>query len=106
MRGRTIAALRIAQNSRELTRKPMPHALLAFLMTDGALTYWIRSRHWMEKDGPDRVQLTTTGLDVCAASLAGVGPISTSEVIVDQWLHRMLYGDEVAYLVGTFAVEL
>ncbi len=93
VKGMTIAAFRIAQNTSELSNQYMDAKLLRFLCSKRAIEYWIE-KQWLvaNKNNQNQLKLSRKGIEKCSEDLDK----STSEEKVMEWTTRMLKGDDVA----------
>ncbi len=103
MRAMTIAAFRIAQNNTQLSQQSMDIDLLEFLLANStsAVGHWQRKRRLHRSDAFYR--LTPIGITECQNTLLGLtGAYNTTERKVQEWIDRMLSGDNVATRHHTF----
>ena len=96
-RGRTIAALRLAQGDvTVLTNAEMRRDILSTLMSPRAVSYWLNDKGWLVKSrkigSVQLVRLTDAGLLTCASSLAGGSEVSTTTEIVAAKRKQMMLG--------------
>lgn len=96
-RGRTIAALRLAQGDvTDLTDAEMRRDVLSALMSPRAVSYWLNDKGWLAKSrkvgAVQLVRLTDAGLLTCANSLAGGSEVSTTVEIVKAKRKQMMLG--------------
>lgn len=106
MRALTIAAFRVAQNNTQLSIRAMDRELLLFLVAGSAtaLSYWVTEGRLTESSAG--YALTATGLVECQNTLLGqVGSYSTTEEAVQEWVVRMLCGDNVATQSRAFSAS-
>lgn len=103
MRAMTIAAFRLAQNNSQLSTRVMNAELLHHLVagSDTALAHWKgKGRLALTLCG---YSLTPSGLAECQNTLLGLaGAYSTNEAKVQEWVIRMINGDQVAQNPRTF----
>ena len=84
-RPRTIAAFYAAQGQQRLTSAPMRRDVLKHVMSQTAVSYWLRKGWLIKADKIGRIellQLTDAGLQLCDASN---GP----SLLVSKWLKHM-----------------
>ena len=89
----TIAAFRVAQNSRTLSTRRMNADLLKFLMagSTSAISHWKKKERLVKT--PAGFELTAAGIRECTDSLEGrTRGFNTSEVEVNKWVQWMLGG--------------
>lgn len=103
MRALTIAAFRVAQNNIQLSTRSMNGELLLHLLAGSTTAL----RHWLDKlrllPTSDGYALTPEGLAECQNTLLGLaGAYSTTEAKVQEWVVRLIRGDQVATQVRTF----
>lgn len=97
-RGRTIAALRLAQGDvPALTNAEMRRDVLSALMSPRAVSYWLNEKGWLEKTkmvgDVQLIRLTDSGLVTCANCLAGGSEVpTTSKIVADKRKQMMLGG--------------
>ena len=97
MRAMTIAAFRLALNDVELNQAEMDKQLLVFLLAGSttAINHWKKNGRLLDTE--NGIRLTEAGIEECAKSLGGEARgYNTSEAKVDEWMVRMLNGDDVA----------
>lgn len=97
VRALTIAAFRVAQNNTQLSTRTMDRELLLFLVAGSttALSYWAKEGRLTESAAG--YALTPAGLAECQNTLLGqAGGYSTTEEAVQEWVVRLLCGDNVA----------
>lgn len=97
MRSMTIAAFMVTQNNATIDDQLMDGNILFFLMAGSisAINHWKREGRLEEGEGG--YYLTTGGLEECSKSLNGLTRgYNTSAEKVQEWVVRMLNGDEVA----------
>lgn len=97
MRALTIAAFRVAQNNTQLSTRNMDGDLLLYLITGStsALGHWIDKGRLSPVSGG--YALTPVGLAECQNTLLGLaGAYSTTETKVQEWVNRLINGDQVA----------
>lgn len=104
MRALTIAAFRVAQNQTQLSTRAMDGELLLYLLAGSATALG----HWVSKGRLSQLQsgyqLTPTGLVECQDTLLGqAGSYNTTETKVQEWVTRLVHGDEVVSLRRTFS---
>ena len=96
-RGRTIAAFLIVQGCPSvLSEAEMRRDMLTGLMSPRAVDYWLNEQQWLEKTRKigrvQLVRLTESGLVTCQNSLSGGGSVSTTPMLVTDWVRRMKNG--------------
>lgn len=97
VRAMTIAAFRLAQNNTDLSSCMMDASLLKYLMADSESAI----RHWVKQGRMEStvsgVRLSQEGINECFSSIEGsTRGYNTSELKVQEWINRMLDGDQVA----------
>jgi hypothetical protein len=107
-RGRTIAALHLAQGDvAVLTNAEMRRDVLSALMSPRAVAYWLNEKGWLEKSrkvgNVQLLRLTDAGLTTCANCLAGGSEVPTTFEIVAGKRKQMMLGG-AGTKVRTFAV--
>lgn len=103
MRALTIAAFRVAQNNTQLSTRGMNGELLLHLLAGSttALNYWVGKGHLSPASAG--YALTPQGLAECQNTLLGLaGAYSTTEAKVQEWVTRVVNGDQVATQRRTF----
>lgn len=95
-RGRTIAALRLAQGDvTVLTNAEMRRDVLSTLMSPSAVSYWL-NKGWIVKSRKvgtiQMVRLTAEGEKTCSNSLAGGSEVPTTLEIVAAKRKQMVLG--------------
>lgn len=103
MRALTIAAFRPAQNNAQLSTRSMNGELLLHLLagSESALGYWVDQGRLSQLAFD--YALTPAGLAECQNALLGLaGSYSTTEEKVQEWVARMVSGDDVATQQRTF----
>ena len=103
MRALTIAAFRVAQNNTQLSTRKMNCELLLHLLAGSttALSYWLDKGRLLRT--PSGYALTPEGLAECQNTLLGLaGAYSTTEAKVQEWVVRLISGDQVATKARTF----
>lgn len=97
MRALTIAAFRVAQNNTQLSTRAMNGELLLHLLAGSttALNYWVGKGYLSSVSGG--YALTPQGLAECQDTLLGLAEAySTTEAKVQEWVTRVVNGDQVA----------
>lgn len=100
-RGRTIAALLVAQGSDfELSKIEMRRDILNALTSPRAVGYWLNEKGWLElgkKVGRTQfLSMTESGIITCRNSIAGGGDVPTELAMVEKWRQVMLKGERGA----------
>jgi hypothetical protein len=97
MRAMTIAAFRVAQNNTNLSNYMMATDLLKFLLgnSDSAIRHWVKQGRL--ENATAGIRLSQEGLNECHRSLEGATRgYNTRDSKVQEWINRMLNGDQVA----------
>ena len=110
VRAMTISGFRVAQNTDKISLAPMRRDVLTFLLSPRAVSHWI-ARDWLtvvgkNDEGKSLVRLTRAGLGECDSSLLGYGAWETDQMMISEWVKRMLHGRRITNRTKKFDFRL